>query len=48
MPAPKYKQACKNLEACFIGVQKPSLNEQLKSNVFNNFSDFLLSFLFIL
>ena len=29
MPAPKDKPTRKNLEAFFIAVQKPSLNEQL-------------------
>ena len=33
MPAPKEKRTRKNLEAFFIAVQKPSLNEQVKSNI---------------
>ena len=37
MPAPKDKRTRKNLEAFFIAVQKPSLNEQIKSNVLHLF-----------
>ena len=37
MLAPKDKQTRKNLEAFFIAVQKPSLNEQVKSNVLHLF-----------
>ena len=32
MLAPKDKRTRKNLETLFIAVQKPSLNEQVKSN----------------
>ena len=39
MPAPKDKLTCKNLEAFFIAVQKPSLNEQVKSNVSHLFQN---------
>ena len=38
MPTPKGKRTCKNLEAFFIPVQKPSLNEQVKSNVLHRFT----------
>ena len=51
MPAPMSKGASKNLEAFFIVVQKPSLSEQVKSNIlniFNNFIEFLLYFVLIL
>ena len=37
MPAPKDKRTRKNLEAFFIAVQKPLLNEQIKSNVLHLF-----------
>ena len=37
MPAPKDKRTRKNLEVFFIAVQKPSLNEQVKSNVLHLF-----------
>ena len=37
MPAPKDKRTRKNLEAFFIAVQKPSLNEQMKLNVLHLF-----------
>ena len=37
MPAPKEKRTRKNLEAFFIAVQKPLLNEQVKSSVFHLF-----------
>ena len=37
MPAPKDKRTCKNLEAFFTAVQKPSWNEQVKSNVLHLF-----------
>ena len=37
MSAPKDKRTGKNLEAFFIAVQKPSLNEQVKSNVLHLF-----------
>ena len=37
MPAPKDKRTCKNLEVFFIVVQKPSLNEQVKSSVLHLF-----------
>ena len=33
MLAPKGKRARKNLEVLFIAVQKPSLNDLVKSNV---------------
>ena len=37
IPAPKEKQTWTILEAVFIAVQKPSLNEQVKSNIFHLF-----------
>ena len=37
MPAPKDKRTHTNLEAFFIAVQKPSLNEQVKSNILHLF-----------
>ena len=37
MLAPKDKQTRKNLEAFLIAVQKPSLNEQIKSDVYISF-----------
>ena len=37
MPVLKDKRTRKNLEAFFIAVQKPSLNEQMKSNVLHLF-----------
>ena len=37
MPAPREKQIRTNLDAFFIVVQKPSLNEQGKSNVLHHF-----------
>ena len=39
MPAPKDKQRHKNFEVYFIAVQKPSLNEQVKSNVLHLFQN---------
>ena len=37
MPAPKEKRTRKILDEFFIAVQKPSLNEQMKSNVLHLF-----------
>ena len=37
MSAPKGKRTCKNLEAFFIAVQNPKLNEQVNSNVLHLF-----------
>ena len=37
MPPPKDKRTRKNLEAFFIAVQKPSLNEQVKANFLHLF-----------
>ena len=39
MPAAKEKGVHKNLEAFFITVLKPSLNEQLKSIILNFFQN---------
>ena len=37
MLAPKDKRTHTNVEAFFIAVQKPSLNEQVKSNILHLF-----------
>ena len=48
MPAPKDKRKRKNLEAFFIAVQKPSLNEQVKSNVLHLFQNIITSGTFLM
>ena len=48
MPAPRDKQTRTNLEVFFIVVQKPSLNEPVKSNVLQHFRNDERRFLMIL